>query len=392
MKNENTEKIGDWTKVNVINIFKRIDVRGQIMPVVLIDPPMSIGKHSLKVIYIRSWDDIKELKIFIGGTLEYCRNGGSYELRPSETSTDAALKMNEIVPTVCPMCGCKELKASRTAMRCENPESDYYNIRAVWLFIKVCMGINNITYSKVYKLWELNLLKDIRDLWLLNDSALEELDLTKESITIFKDILKNLTEVELEKLIYCLSVPGIKAAYALEIARRIGNTVWYYPVNDDKLTEYLNSEKRQKADVEAVKRMDAVEPVLIWNEYVNRNRVYLAELNKCFKIIKPPARLNCAGVTINIGKTGPKFTKYLVSDLIKLKDGNIIDIINRSITYYVTMYRKQLLESDSKLARELLEIQTPILKVREFFNKFRIKYPDIELTFKSDDPSSLEDL
>lgn len=392
MKDKNKEKVGDWIKVNVIKIFKHTDVRGQIIPVVLIDPPMLIGKHSLKIIYIRSWADIKELNIFPGGTLEYRRYGGSYELRVSETAPEAALKANDVIPTACPMCGCEKLKVSRATMRCENEECDYYNIRAVWLFIKICMGINNITYNKVYKLWDLNLLKDIRDLWLLNDSALEELDLTKESIATFKHILKNTTEVELAKLIYCLGVPGIKATYALEIARRIGNTIWYYPINDDKLNEYLKSDKRINADAETVKRMDTVEPVIIWNEYVNRNRVYLSELDKCFKLSKPPARLNCAGITINVGKTGPKFIKYLVSDLIKLNDGNIIDTLNRSITYYITSCRKQLLESNSELAKELLEIQTPILKVREFFHKFNIKYPSISLSFKDNDTPTSDDL
>ena len=362
------------------------------MPMVLIDPPMSIGKHNLKIIYIKSWDDIRELNIFPGGTLEYRRKGGSYDLRISETSLDAIQKTNNTIPTVCPMCGSRRLIINRTVIRCENEDCDYYNIRTVWLFIKLCMGINNITYNKVYKLWELNLIKDVRDLWILNDAGLEELDLTKESIATFKHILRNTTEVELEKLIYCLGVPGIRASYALEIARRIGNTVWYYSINDDKLTEYLTSERRVNADPETVKRMDAVEPVLIWNEYIDKNRIYLSGLDRCFKLIRPAPRLSCAGITINIGKTGPKFIKYLLSDLIKLKDGTIIDALNRAVTYHITTKPKRLLASDSELGRELAEIQTPVLSVTDFCNNFGVHYPDISLTFKSDDPSSLDDV
>jgi DNA ligase (NAD+) len=392
MKVKNEEKVGEWAKVNVIKIFNYINIRAQITPAVLIDPPIVIGKHNLKVIYIRSWDDIKELNIFPGGTLEYRRYGGSYELRASETSASAIQKTDSVIPTVCPMCGCKELKHSRTVIHCENEECDHYNVKAIWLFIKLCMGIDNITYSKVYKLWELNLLKDIQDLWILNDAALEELDLTKESIATFKDILRNTTEVALEKLIYCLGVPGIKAAYALEIARRIGNAIWYYPINDDKLNDYLKSDKRVNANEETIKHMDAVEPVIIWNKYVDKHRTYLSKLDRCFKLIRPAARLNCAGITINIGKTGPKFIKYILSDLIKLKDGYIIDSVNRAVTYHITTNPKKILASDSELSRELTEIQTPILDATDFCTKFDIQYPSVSLSFKDGDALTSDDL
>lgn len=392
MRNTDKEKVSDWVKVNVIKIFNYINVRAHIMPMVLVDPPMVIGKHKLKIIYIKSWDDIRELNIFPGGTLEYRRHDGSYELRVSETSVEAVQKANSVIPTVCPMCGCEKLKQNRTIIRCENEECDHYNIKTVWLFIKLCMGINNITYNKVYKLWDLNLLRDIRDLWILNDSALEELDLTKESIATFKRILRNTTEVALEKLIYCLGVPGIRAAHALEIARRIGNTVWYYPINDDKLTEYFKSDKRVNADEETAKRMDAVEPIVIWNKYVDKHRVYLSNLDRCFKVIRPAARLNCAGMTINIGQTGRKFVKYLLSDLIRLKDGYVIDSINRTVTCYITTKRTKLLTSDSELAHALTEIQTPILTVLEFCNKFDIQYPRVSLAFKDSDSPIQDDL
>lgn len=392
MKDENKEKIGDWIKVNVIKVFTYIDVKAHIMPIVLIDPPMVIGKYNLKTIYINSWDDIKELNIFPGGTLEYRENGGSYDLRVSETSADTIQKVNDIIPTVCPMCGCKNLKHSRTVIHCENEECDYYNVKTMWLFIKLCLGINNITYNKVYRLWDLNILRDIRDLWFLNDSALEELDLTKESIATFKRILENTTKVALEKLIYCLGVPGIKATHALEIARRIGNAVWYYPINDDKLDEYFKSDKRVNADEETVKRMDAVESIVIWNKYVDKHRFYLSNLDRCFKVIRPAVRLSCAGMTINIGKTGPKFIKYLLSDLIKLKDGYIVDYINRAVTYHITGNLETIVESNSELSRKLAEVQTPILTAIKFCKKFDIRYPSVSLSFKDSDSTTQDEL
>ena len=341
--NESTELLGpveyysatpQVLKTKVTDIKTVITSRGAIMPVVYVEPKIRIGpKFELNYINIRSWDDIETCGIFKHGTLRYTIKNGTFDLKEVEGDDVAKLKAKEVVSNVqCPICKSFDVASSKTTRRCCNPDCGYWDIKSIWTFLRVCLRIGSVPYMSVYDLYEKGTLRSVLDIWNLKDEDLTVMGLDEENIVKFRKRIVEFKEIHLENLIYGLGINGLRAASAVDLARRIGSKTPYYQINDDSLDDYLVFKKRKIAEADdkkeviserALALMDSKEPAIAWNRYLDNHKKIVEELSHKVKIIPAETRYIFAGKNVIIGDIN-RHNRELVSDLIRLRDARVV--------------------------------------------------------------------
>jgi len=377
-------------KTKVADIKMVVNSRGTITPLIYVDPKIKISsKFELGPIGIRSWDDITECCIFKYGMLGYSIKNGTFDLACVETSDEAKRKANNIVENVqCPICKSVHIASSKTTKRCCNPNCGYWDIKSIWTFFRVCLGIGSIPYMVVYDLYEKGILRSVLDIWNLKDEDLATMGLDEENSAKFKKRVTEFKEIHLENLIYGLGINGLRAASAIDLARRIGAKIPYYQINDDTLTDHLVSEKRKELSGAKLALMDSKEPAIAWNYYLNNHSKIVEEISKKVKITPSDVRYTFAGKNVLIGNIN-RYNRELVSDLIRLRDARIMSRTQEIYWPFIACLIVEKIDHNDKQQQEAATHGVQILTLTHLESIGVLKLPDREISFylNKDEPS-----
>jgi DNA ligase len=378
-------------KTKVVDITTIVNSRGVIIPIVHVEPKIKIGPNfELSSINIRSWDDIKECRIFKYGMLGYTIKNGTFELIAVEEGENAKQKAIAVGENVqCPICKSFNVASSKATRRCCNPDCGYLEIKSIWTFLRVCLGIGSIPYMVVYDLFKNEVLKSVLDIWNLKDGDLTDMGLDEENSIKFKKRIEEFKEIHLENLIYGLGINGLKAASAVDLARRIGSKLPYYQINDDALTEHLVSEKREKL-VASEKRgeldgrklilLDSQEPAVAWNRYLDNHRKIVEGISEKVKIIPSDIRYILAGKNVLIGDIN-KYNRELISDLVRLRDARVVPRNQEIYWPFIGRLIVEKINHNDRQQQEAALNGVKILTLDQLESKGIIKLPDRKISF-----------
>nr|DAX15696.1 MAG TPA: DNA ligase [Caudoviricetes sp.] len=368
------------TRVRVVSIYTPVNYRGIILPVITVEPKIKLGTYETSTLHIKSWSDISLFNIYVGGTIDYINNNGRCDLYKSENTPEAIRKADAVGNIQCPICGCKDIMSSRTIKRCKNPNCGYNTIKTIWMFLRTCLKIGNIPYMCVYNLWMDGKLKKIRDIWDLTKSDLNTIGLKGEDIDNFRCRLANTKEIKLEVLIHSLGINGIRAANAIDLARRINYRGVFVTIGDSILQDYYTSPKRKNASLEQSLLMDSKEPAVLWNDYIRKHSNILDGLADIVNITPPAARYPCAGFTFIVLDAG-KHNRGDVMDLIRLNDGRVISSLDAPYWSFVTYLVTEDPNAKSEILDNARKYFVNIISLTELESKFNIKLPDNDMSF-----------
>lgn len=397
--NESTELLGPngqyssasgVLKTKVVNIKTTVNSRGVILPVVYVEPKIKLGpKFELSYININSWYDIETCRIFKGGMLGYTIKNGTVDLTSVELGDAAKFKAIEVGENIqCPICKSFDVATSKTARRCCNPDCGYLDIKSIWTFLRVCLGIGSVPYIAVYDLYEKGVLRSVLDIWDLKDEDLVTMGLDEENIVKFRKRITGFTEIHLENLIYGLGINGLRAPSAIDLARRIGSKAPYYQINDDALTEHLASEKREQLisakdkelSIRALALLDSKEPALAWNHYLDNHRKIVEEISRKVKIVPTETRYAFAGKNVIIGDIN-RHNRELVSDLIRLRDARVVSKNQEIYWSFIACLIVEKVNRNDTLQQEAAINGVKILTLDQLESSGIVKLPDREISF-----------
>ena len=378
-------------KTKVINIKTTVNSRGVILPIVYVEPKIKIGpKFELNYININSWHDIETCRIFKGGMLGYTIKNGTVDLTSVELGEAAKLKALEVGENVqCPICKSFDVASSKTTRRCCNPDCGYLDIKSIWTFLRVCLRIGSVPYVSVYDLYENGALRSILDIWNLKDEDLATMGLDEENIVKFRKRIGEFKEIHLENLIYGLGINGLRAASAVDLARRIGSKTPYYQINDDPLDDYLVFKKHkieaaaQKKEViseRALALLDSKEPALAWNHYLDNHKKIVEELSHKVKIIPPETRYIFAGKNVVIGDINTH-NRHLLSALIRLRDARVVSKNQEIYWPFIACLIVEKVNRNDIQQQDAAINGVKILTLDQLESSGIVKLPDREISF-----------
>lgn len=371
--------------VKVADISTPVNYRGNILPVVRIEPKLKVGNYEITHLHIKSWADMKTANIYPGGSV-YCRYGnGQCYFECAEFSASANAKTDEFSKEICcPICKSRDyIIHSDTVKRCANPDCGYNNIKAIWGFLRVCLKLGSIPYMCVYNLWSDGVLKKLNNIWELTNSDLNAIGLKGPDIDSFRLKLKNTREIRLEMLIYSLGISGIGAANAIDLARKMTKNKNLDRIDTELLFSYVDpainqTAKNRKGETRVVSTVDPV--VVAWNEYIKTHKEFLADICNIVNILPPGLKYKCAGLSFIVADPG-KYNRNDIMDLIRLNDGRVIFSLVDPYWYFITFLVTSNKDAKNPIFKDAVEAGTCIISLTELETRFGIKLPDNDLNY-----------
>ena len=371
--------------VKVVGISTPVNYRGNILPVVRIEPKLKAGNYEITHLHIKSWHDMLAANIYPDGTV-YCRYGnGKCIFEKAEDSREAEKKAEHFSDTIrCPICNSgKHIIHSVTVKRCSNPDCGYNNIKAIWGFLRICLKLGSIPYMCVYNLWSNGVLRELKHIWELTNSDLNAIGLRGMDITNFRCRLANTREIRLETLIYSLGINGIKAANAIDLARRITKNRDLTRVDTELLFSSVNPVvnqvgKTRKGEAKIVTTTDPA--IVAWNEYIKTHKAVLTGICDIVNILPPEPRYKCAGLSFIVADPG-EYNRNDIMDLIRLNDGRVISSLNDPYWHFITFLVTNNKNAKNPIFNDAINAGTRIISIAELETKFGIQLPDNDLNY-----------
>lgn len=371
--------------VKVVSISTPVNYRGNILPVVRIEPKLKAENYEITHLHIKSWNDMTEANIYPGGTV-YCRYGnGKCIFERAEYSKEAEKKAEHFSKNIrCPICNSgKDIVHSATVKRCNNPDCGYNSIKAIWGFLRICLKLGSMPYMCVYNLWSDGVLRKLKHIWELTNSDLNAIGLRGMDITNFRCRLANTREIRLETLIYSLGIGGIKAANAIDLARRITKNKDLTRVDTELLFSYVDPVvnqvgKNRKGEAKIVTTTDPA--IVAWNEYIKTHKTLLTDICDIVNILPPEQKYKCAGLSFIVADSG-KYNRNDIMDLIRLNDGRVISSLNDPYWHFITFLVTSDKDAKNPIFKDAIDAGTRIISIAELETKFGIQLPDNDLNY-----------
>lgn len=195
---------------------------GQLTPVAIFDP-VEIEGTTVNRASIHNVSIFKELHLGIGDEITvYKANAIIPQIRENLTKSDT-LK----IPSVCPVCGSPtEVQKDNDSevLICTNPCCKTKLIKRLTHFVsRKCMNVDGLSEETLTKFVEWGWIKNLFDVYNLTPhySELEKMSgFGKRSVEKLQKAIENSKSVELDHFIAALSIPGIGAAQAKELAKK----------------------------------------------------------------------------------------------------------------------------------------------------------------------------
>lgn len=371
--------------VKVVDISTPVNYRGNILPVVRIEPKLKAGNYEITHLHIKSWRDMLDANIYPGGTV-YCRYGnGKCIFEKAEYSSVAEKKAEYFSDNIrCPICNSKkDIIHSDTVKRCGNPDCGYNDIKAIWGFLRICLKLGSIPYMCVYNLWSSGDLKKLKHIWELTNYNLNTIGLKGMDITNFRCRLANTREIRLETLIYSLGVSGIKAANAIDLARRMTKNKNLTRVDMELLLSYVDPVTTQiaKGRKGETKNITTTDPAIVaWNEYIKTHKTFLTDICNVVNILPPEPKYKCAGLSFIVADPG-KYNRNDIMDLIRLNDGRVISSLRDPYWHFITFLVTNNKDAKDPIFNDAIRAGTRIISITELETIFGIQLPDNDLNY-----------
>ncbi|RLL82894.1 NAD-dependent DNA ligase LigA [Petrotoga sp. HKA.pet.4.5] len=228
------------TKLKAIKL--QVGSTGIITPVAEFDP-IQLEGTIVKRASLHNFDYLKERDIREGDYVLIEKAGGIIPqvigpVKEKRTGEEKIIRP----PEKCPVCGGKvgKIKSSEVAIRCLNPSCPEKLLRTLENFVsRNAMNIQGLGPKILKRMVDAGLLKDIADLYYLNEQKIRSLgegigDKTVENILTQIEQSKNR---ELDRLINALGIPNVGSKTAKDLANHFKNLDSLIDAKFDELVE-----------------------------------------------------------------------------------------------------------------------------------------------------------
>nr|MBA3673633.1 NAD-dependent DNA ligase LigA [Chitinophagaceae bacterium] len=208
----------------LINVEFQVGRTGSITPVAKIEP-VHISGVTVTSISLFNPDVVKEKDVRIGDTVLVERAGDviPYIVKPlTELRTGKEKKI--IFPSNCPVCNDELVKPEGEAvLRCVNINCKAQVVERIIHFVsKDAMDIRSFGAANIVKFFELDLLKDIPEIYTLNYQKISELEgFGQRSIDNLKAAIENSKQQPLQRLIFGLGIRYVGETTARTLAKAV---------------------------------------------------------------------------------------------------------------------------------------------------------------------------
>lgn len=241
-----TQKVPHWAKAfkfkqeqastMLKDIQMQLGMSGQVGFVAILDP-IEIDGSVISKATLNNVDYIRELDIKIGEYVFVTKHGA---VIPGVDGVDYERTLRENCqtkefeePTVCPFCGepLSRKILGGAHLYCTNPDCEERVIQKLTHFVKKeCMNIDGLSEKTLRKLFEAGVVKNWKDLVLVETTELYAAGLgPKVSENVVDNIRKSLDELGPERSLAALGIPMIGKVTAQKIIDKYGSlsNIWY---------------------------------------------------------------------------------------------------------------------------------------------------------------------
>jgi len=245
---------------------------GKLAPLAIVKP-VRIGGSTVSKATLHNQDYISERDIRVGDTVKILKAGDiiprieSVILNKRPEGTEEYL-----IPNLCPICGSEAKKDENSAdVKCTNEMCSSRIINKVKYFVsKAAMNIDGFGGKKVEKLFELDYLKDIVDIYSLSKHK-EEL-IENGAIGREKSVTKLLDEIEKSKdnsvvdLLTGLGIPNVGKESAKSLMKNFAS-----------LQELMKSDIERLVDIQDVGEITAKGIIKYFSDEINVKRIKILD-------------------------------------------------------------------------------------------------------------------
>jgi len=213
---------------------------GAVTPVAKLEP-VFIGGVTVSSISLHNEDYIKEKDLKIGDTVLIERAGDVIpQIVKSVVEKRNGTEKEIIFPSACPVCNNTLFKEDDEAVwRCINIECTAQVVEKIIHFAsKDAMDIKSLGEANIRKFYELNLLKDIPEIYKLNFSVIETLEgFGKKSITNLQKAIEASKHQPLNRLIYGLGIRFVGETTAKTLANSVEHLLDFTKKTEEDLQQ-----------------------------------------------------------------------------------------------------------------------------------------------------------
>jgi len=224
----------------LIDVEYQVGRTGTINPVAKLEP-VALAGVTISSVSLFNEDLIKEKKLMIGDMVLVERAGEviPYIVKPVIESRTGLEKPIQF-PNQCPSCGSTLFRTGEeVAWRCINASCPAQTIEKLKHFVsKNAMDIDGLGEKMIARLYHLNLLKQIPDIYTLDFEAISRLEgYGQKSAEKLKMAIETSKHQPLYRLIFALGIRFVGQQTAKTIAKSIGNLKDLYKLKDEDLMQ-----------------------------------------------------------------------------------------------------------------------------------------------------------
>ncbi len=210
----------------LLNVEFQVGRTGAVTPVAKLEP-VAVGGVTVSSISVHNEEYIREKDLRIGDAVLIERAGDVIpQIVKSLTDARTGKEKKIVFPKTCPVCDSKLFKEEEEAVwRCINIECPAQVVERIIHFVsKDAMDIRGFGDANVRKFYELNLLKDIPGVYLLDFEEIAKQEGFKEkSIQNLKTAIENSMQQPLHRLIYALGIRFVGETTAKTLAQAVNH-------------------------------------------------------------------------------------------------------------------------------------------------------------------------
>lgn len=278
----------DFKNSKLLSIEWNISRQGNVIPVAIFEPVV-IGGAKLQRASLHNAQFVRDLNLHVNDTLEIERANDVIPYVRKNMDTHKAVE-DELLPSVCPSCS-SSLQDKGVHLSCGNIQCKEIIIQQIIFWVRES-GMEQIAEKTIRSLFEKNIIKKIKDLYLLTEQSLTDIEgFGEKKITNFIDNVKRFSSFPVDEFISKLGIPLVqkKALRKLDVTSLKG----FLEFDDETYVIGQN--------------------IINWKNE-SSNMVLLNELIEVLNITDIKNKGKGKGIVCLTG-TGPKVRKELAADI-----------------------------------------------------------------------------
>lgn len=321
----------------VLDIQVQVGRTGVLTPVAILEP-VEVGGVTISRSTLHNFEEIKKLNLKIGDTVIVSRAG---DVIPQINKVLENLRTGEEkdfkIPKNCPVCGASVIKdPSGIIYRCSNKNCFARTRERLYHFVsKSAFDMKGLGAKILDRFLEENLIHDASDLFELKAGDLASLERfgEKSAENIIKAI-QNSKEIELNRLIYALSIQHVGEETAIALAEKIKEKNHIFRPEDILLImDKISLEELQEIPDIGPK---VAESIFSWFKE-KRNREFLKRLSRVGVTIKKEVTKTkkLAGLTFVLTGTLSSLSREETKERIRQLGGKVSSSISQKTNYLI---------------------------------------------------------